>query len=150
MIHPDFVFNLHFVEKFEDVAASLHVYGVWARSPERRKLAPEFVDGLSRGAQANWIPALNALDKGANHQTVSPWAYKELSEGWRVLSTSVGLNENKERKRYASERQRHCSYPLCEFNLKESEVTLLSCKGCGMARYCSKDCQREVRCFRLG
>ncbi|VDC03325.1 unnamed protein product [Peniophora sp. CBMAI 1063] len=129
-------------DKSRQIAAALHLYGIWAKSPEWRRLCPSLTESLVRGAQNEWIPTLKALDTGAYRQGMPERVYKDLTNAWRSFGTAMGLNESKERKRYANERQKFCSYSPCQWSKKESDMPLLSCKGCGEARYCGKECQR--------
>lgn len=98
--------------------------------------------GLLTGARTEWVPTLNALDTGAYRRYMSERVHKDLTNAWKAFGTAMGLDEDKERKRFMSEMHKFCSYSLCQFNRREAGSALLSCKGCGQARYCGKECQR--------
>ncbi|VDC04751.1 unnamed protein product [Peniophora sp. CBMAI 1063] len=95
-----------------------------------------------------WYPTLQYL----RSQSRSNIGTEKLLLAWDDFGKAVGLSEEQEKakhareaKKAAAERAHHCAWKECRFNEEKHPMptTLRACSGCGVARYCSRECQRK-------
>lgn len=94
--------------------------------------------GVARQARVQWLPVLDALRAGRQHLGGAIEEYDELFDQWGYLGSKMGLNEGRERTRTRN----YCAYWPCPYSRQPPPNALSACRGCGVARYCGKDCQR--------
>ncbi|KZV73051.1 hypothetical protein PENSPDRAFT_325040 [Peniophora sp. CONT] len=114
---------------------------------KRNTLAKVFTAGLKKQARADWWPSLRAM------QAVRYWipptetyqiiVHDAAVREWTHLGEALGLSMELEQKRYEQEAARRCAWFACPSHrtTPNESITLLSCKGCGDARYCGRACQ---------
>ncbi|KZV72457.1 hypothetical protein PENSPDRAFT_733519 [Peniophora sp. CONT] len=64
-----------------------------------------------------------------------------LTMSWQKWGVNVGIDEKSAHAAWSKTRDRRCEWVQCRFHVQLAPSTLRECKGCGNARYCSKDCQ---------
>ena len=68
-----------------------------------------------------------------------------LEQAWIALGVGVQLDEETERRDYEREAKKAamvCSWRSCQYHHEKPPTPLLMCKGCGKAKYCSRECQK--------
>ena len=68
-----------------------------------------------------------------------------LEQAWIALGVGVQLDEETERRDYERETKKAamvCSWRSCQYHHEKPPTPLLMCKGCGKAKYCSRECQK--------
>ncbi|KZV74938.1 hypothetical protein PENSPDRAFT_749031 [Peniophora sp. CONT] len=99
------------------------------------------VAGLRKVARLQWWPSLRQLQTVCQTPRVNAGLSRLLTL-WSNFGRVLGLDAEKERIRHEREARLHCSWVDCQYHLENVPATLLTCKGCGDARYCGRDCQK--------
>lgn len=69
----------------------------------------------------------------------------KLEQAWVALGAGVSLDEAAERRDYERDAKKAamlCSWRACQYHVERPSNPLMTCKGCGQAKYCSRACQK--------
>ncbi|VDC05749.1 unnamed protein product [Peniophora sp. CBMAI 1063] len=118
------------------------------------------VEDLKAAAPTRWYPTMKKL-RDAHIPVKKLVTYRKLVDNWQMLGKDLGVDEKAEGKRYEKDKKdttKLCSWKQCEYHTSPAsdDVAIKQCKGCGEARYCSRECQtthwkkgHKVDCRRL-
>ncbi|VDC02595.1 unnamed protein product [Peniophora sp. CBMAI 1063] len=95
------------------------------------------VQSLRHAAGPAWYGILLELRR----LTDVPVSIKHLIEDWLAFGVAIGFDEEKKRKEHNNMLAHICSWPFCPYHLSPAEEAFKHCKGCGVAHYCSPECQ---------
>ena len=105
----------------------------------------EIVAELKAAAPTRWYPTMKRL-RDAQVPVRKLGTYRKLVDNWQLLGKDLGVDEKAERKRFEKDKKdasKLCAWMLCEYHSSPApdDVSIKQCKGCGEARYCSRECQ---------
>ncbi|KZV61601.1 hypothetical protein PENSPDRAFT_693269 [Peniophora sp. CONT] len=121
---------------------------------------PETVADLKAAAPTRWYPTMKKL-RDAQVPLRKRVVYRKLVDSWQMIGKDLGVDEKAEGKRFEKDKKditKLCSWTQCEYHSSPApdDVAIKQCKGCGEARYCSRECQtthwkkgHKVDCRRL-
>lgn len=100
---------------------------------------------LHGALKAAWFPTYTELVNGVQAEDKSSEQAK-LQQSWTRLGEIIGLSVERERIAYEREARRKatcCAWKDCRWHRTPPPLPPRVCKGCGEARYCSKECQTK-------
>ncbi|KZV61528.1 hypothetical protein PENSPDRAFT_293076 [Peniophora sp. CONT] len=104
-----------------------------------------FYDDMKSRARLVWWSSLHRIQitvlragPGAKPQM------RKLVDDWAAFGRALGLDTAKEQARYEKDARSRCAWRDCQFHREKPDgVVLSACKGCGEARYCGRECQKN-------
>ena len=104
---------------------------------------------MRHSLRQEWYATLHVLRTERRDSTHWKGAHKrridELERAWFTLGAAVSLDEEAERKDYEREAKKaakFCSWRACQYHAESPSSPLMTCKGCGQTKYCSRECQK--------
>lgn len=125
------------------------MYATFAAAVNLRSGKNTLRKAMRNSLRQAWYATLHALRaerresahwKGSNQPKII-----ELEQAWVALGEGVSLNEDAERRDYERKVKKFamvCGWRACPYHIEKPTTTLMTCKGCGQARYCSRECQK--------
>ncbi|KZV77075.1 hypothetical protein PENSPDRAFT_280568 [Peniophora sp. CONT] len=114
------------------------------RARDDRVYVRKFVAQMKTTARIEWWPNLARL-QAAHYRVREDRVLNLLVHFWSDFGVACGLDEGKERRRHRREGRAFCSWAACKYSMQKPPGKLLSCRACGEAQYCGRDCQRKDR-----
>ncbi|VDC07515.1 unnamed protein product [Peniophora sp. CBMAI 1063] len=117
---------------------------------KRQHAAKSFLDDLKAQLRIDWWPSYRALQAAHKALPLSK-AYRDrrhdcesVMGAWLQLGSNLGLDLDAEQKRHGRDAARRCLWFICPHHrATDDSLKLSSCKGCGDARYCGRNCQKR-------
>ncbi|KZV70552.1 hypothetical protein PENSPDRAFT_440532 [Peniophora sp. CONT] len=116
---------------------------------------------LRQSMRQEWYPALSCIrDREELGILTNPEKHASVIAEWKWFGESIGMDEEEAKRDHERRLKRDaqlCSWHDCQYHSTRAPISLMTCKGCGEVRYCSRHCQRsdwyegkhKLRCRRL-
>ncbi|KZV72274.1 hypothetical protein PENSPDRAFT_751019 [Peniophora sp. CONT] len=133
----------------EECLKSVSAYKTFAAAMNMRSGKNTLRKTFKQQMHHEWYPTLQYLRGHPSHNLVGT---DKLLAAWDELGMTTGLSEEQEKaehareaKKAAAQRAHHCAWKECKYHTVKHPMptSLRACSGCGVVRYCSRECQRK-------